>query len=318
MPIENTRTRPPSRSLQTLPDLSRDEFETVIELASEIKSALRESRPLDSLRGMIVALLFQTPSTRTRVSFEAATLRLGGSAMYLQSDWLKLGRGEPAEDTARVIGEYCDAIVARVWPHSTLVELAEHSVVPVINACTDVDHPTQAICDLFTVYEVFGPLAGLKMTFVGTGNNMCNALMLGCALAGMQMSIACPEGLAPESGMLATARELAAAAGVSIEIDHDPVSAVADADVIYTDIWEVPGREDVSIDDVDVDWTRYRLDDALLAHATPRTMAMHCGDAQRGKEISAELMVSPRSLIWRQAANKLYGGAAVLQHMIGR
>jgi ornithine carbamoyltransferase len=317
MPADVTPHWPSNRSLQILLDLSRNEFETIIELAAEIKAALSESRQLDSLRGRIVALLFQTPSTRTRVSFEAATLRLGGSAMYLQSDRLKLGGGEPVEDTARVLSEYCDAIVARVWPHSTLVELAEHSLVPVVNACTDVDHPTQAICDLFTVYEAFGPLAGLKMTFVGTGNNMCCALMLGCAMAGMQMSIACPPGFEPEPRMLAAARDLASTAGTAIEIDHDAKSAVANADVIYTDIWEVPGRDDLSIDNVEVDWARYRLDDALLACATPRTMVMHCGDAQRGKEISTELMVSPRSLIWRQAANKLYGGAAVLQYVIG-
>ena len=223
-----------------------EQFEAIIELAAEIKAALGESRQLDSLRGRIVALLFQTPSTRTRVSFESATLRLGGSAMYLQSDRLKLGGGEPVEDTARVLSEYCDAIVARVWPHSTLVELAEHSLVPVVNACTDVDHPTQAICDLFTVYEAFGPLAGLKMTFVGTGNNMCSALMLGCAMAGMQMSIACPPGFEPEPRMLAAARDLASTAGAAIEIDHDAESAVANADVIYTDIWEVPGRDDLS------------------------------------------------------------------------
>jgi ornithine carbamoyltransferase len=146
---------------------------------------------------------------------------------------------------------------------------------------------------------------------------MCSALMLGCAMAGMQMSIACPPGLEPESRMLAAARDLASTAGAAIEIDYDAASAVANADVIYTDIWDVPGRDDLSIEDVEVDWAGYRLDDALLACATPRTMIMHCGDARRGKEISTELMVSPRSLIWKQAANKLYGGAAVLQYVIG-
>ncbi len=300
-----------------LPDLSRDEFAAIMTLAAQLKPQIRDAGKLDSLSGKIVALLFETPSTRTRVGFEAAALRLGACAMYLQADRLKLGGGEPVADTARVISGYCDCIVARVWPHSTITGLAAYSRVPVVNACTDIDHPTQAICDLFTVQEAFGTLAGLKLTFVGTGNNMCNALMFGTAMAGMEMTIACPPGLEPDAAILGQARNLAAKGGTSITIDHDPAEAVAGADVIYTDIWEVPGREDVSIDDVDIDWAPYRVDADLLARAESRTRIMHCGDAQRGKEITGELMDSPVSLIWEQADNKLYGGAAVLQYILG-
>lgn len=305
------------RSLVMLPDLSREEFFGLLDRAGQIRRALAAGERVDTLSGRIVALLFETPSTRTRVSFEAAVLRLGGTAMYLQADRLKLGGGEPVADTARVLSGYCDAIVARVWPHETVQVLAANATVPVINALTDVDHPTQAICDLFTFRDAVGGFAGRTLAFVGTGNNMCNALLLGAGMAGLNMTVACPPGLEPDPTIVAQAAVLASQMGASIAITYDPVEAVAEADAIYTDIWEIPGREDVDIESAGIDWPRYRLDEKLIGAAPRGVKLMHCGDAVRGKEITEEAMVSPDSLIWAQADNKLFGGAAVLESFIG-
>ncbi len=312
MAHDTAHSRSESRSLLTLPDLGREKFLDLLALTSQLKLEMKQRDKLDYLAGKLIALLFETPSTRTRVSFEAASLRMGADVMYLQSDRLKIAGGEPADDTGRVLSGYCDCLVARVWPHDTLVRLASRSTVPVINACTDVDHPTQALCDLFTVQEALGPLNGLKMVFVGTGNNMCNALMFGGALAGMSLTIACPAGLEPAEDVLMTAQRLALESGGSVRIDHDPAEAIRNADVVYTDIWEVPGREDLDITEVNVDWSRYRVDRSLLALAPEGIRVMHCGDALRGKEITDEVMTGPESLIWDQADNKLFGGAAVL------
>ena len=274
---------------------------------------IRSGETLDTLGGKIIALVFETPSTRTRVSFESATARLGGTAMYLQGDTLKMAGGEPVSDTARVLSGYCDCIVARVWPHSKVVDLAEHASVPVVNALTDVDHPTQAIADLFTLREAIGDLRGRRFAFVGTGNNMCNALMYGSAMAGLNMSIACPSGLEPNAEILGEARLMAADVGATISVGHDPQSAVIGADAVYTDIWEIPGGEDISLRG-EIEWERYRVDDDLIALAAPDAVVMHCGDAERGNEITAELMTSERSIIWEQAENKVYAGGAVLEY----
>jgi len=290
----------------------------ILRLARRLKDDLRLGRPHRHLAGRIIALLFQRPSTRTRISFEVAIKHLGGDAIYLSWQELQLARGETIADTARVLERYVNAVVARLARHETLLELAENTGIPVINALTDRFHPCQIIADLLTLWERFGRLKGLKLAYVGDGNNVCNSLLLGCTKVGMDISVACPYGYEPDPEAVKWAFDNAARTGSTIIITDDPIEAVRDAHAIYTDTFmsmHVPEEEREKRMEVFV--PRYQVRPELFEYARPDAVFMHCLPAHRGEEVAAEVIDGPRSIVFEQAENRLHAQKALLLFVFG-
>ena len=306
------------RDLLTLQDISDEELMAILRLARRLKDDLRLGRPHRHLAGRIIALLFQRPSTRTRISFEVAIKHLGGDAIYLSWQELQLARGETIADTARVLERYVNAVVARLARHETLLELAENTGIPVINALTDRFHPCQIIADLLTLWERFGRLKGLKLAYVGDGNNVCNSLLLGCTKVGMDISVACPYGYEPDPEAVKWAFDNAARTGSTIIITDDPIEAVRDAHAIYTDTFmsmHVPEEEREKRMEVFV--PRYQVRPELFEYARPDAVFMHCLPAHRGEEVAAEVIDGPRSIVFEQAENRLHAQKALLLFVFG-
>ncbi len=304
-----------TRSLLTLKDISREDLLTIFDKARVLKADIKQRKPIDVLMNKVVGILFEKPSTRTRASFEVAVLRLGGKAVYLSSGELQLKRGEPVKDTARILGSYVDALVARVYDHQTLEALAQYAGVPVINGLSDFTHPTQAVCDLFTVLEVKGRLEGLALAYIGDGNNVCQSLLLCCALAGMNMTAACPSGYHPDPDILKDAKQIAEKTGSHIRIVEDPKDAAEGADILYTDVWVSMGEEEEKETKLKV-FQRYQINPALLKAAAKDALVMHCLPAYRGLEITEDVMEGPQSIIWQQGENKMHGAAAILDFFL--
>ncbi len=305
------------RSFLSVADASKQEIDRVLTRAKTIKATIKRGKSLSRLSGKIVGLLFEKPSTRTRASFEVAARRLGGESIYLSAAELQLSRGEPVKDTARILGGYLDGIVARVYAHDTVVQLAKHSKVPVINALTDLEHPTQIISDLLTMQEAKGKLTGLKLGYIGDGNNVCNSLLLGSAIEGMKMSIACPEGYEPNATILKQAEEQCRSTGGEIRIVHKPSLAASGADVLYTDVWVSMGDE-ASKEKRMRDFNGYQINSDILRIAKKDVSVMHCLPAHRGLEITDDVIEGSNSIVWEQGENKLYGAAAVLEWLLGQ
>ena len=303
-------------SFLSVTDISQPEMVKVLSRAKRIKSAVKQGNPSTSLKRKIVGLLFEKPSTRTRTSFEVAARRLGGESIYLAANELQLSRGEPVKDTARILGGYLDGIVARVYAHDTVVQLAEHSGIPVVNALSDLEHPTQIVSDLFTIQEEKGKLKGLKLAYIGDGNNVCNSLVLGTALMGMRASVACPQGYEPEVAILKRAEERCRTTGGTVQVVHDPAEAAEGADVLYTDVWVSMGDE-ATKEKRTHDFNGYQINSELLRVASKDVSVMHCLPAHRGLEITEDVIEGDRSIVWQQGENKLYGAAAVLEWLIG-
>ena len=283
------------------------------QLLRDERPAIGPPRPLG---GRQVALLFEKPSLRTRVSFDVAVTSLGGHAIALGPDEVGLGRRESAADVARNLSRLVDAIVLRTFAHDTLLEMADASTVPVINALTDAEHPCQALADLLTLRQRFGRVAGLRLAYVGDGNNVANSLILAGAIAGLDVRIATPPGYAPDPAIVERARALAARGRSWISVGTDPVEAVAGADAVYTDVWTSMGRESEA-DERRARFAGFGIDDALLAHAAPHVVALHCMPAHRGEEIAASVLDGPRSLALEQAENRRYVQEAVLIELLG-
>ena len=300
------------RSILSVADLSPSEMASLIERSGALKKSIRSGRPPPALRGKVVGLLFEKPSTRTRTSFEVATIRLGGDPVYLAASELQLSRGEPVKDTARILGGYLDVIVGRVYSQETLKQLAKHSGRPVVNALSDTEHPTQIISDLFTIKEAKGRLKGLTTAFVGDGNNVSNSLLLGGALTGMNVTVACPEGYGPDQDIYRKAKSLAAKSGAALEVVRDPKGAVAEADVVYTDVWVSMGDESEKEKRMR-DFRDYQVNSNLMKAAPKGAIVMHCLPAHRGLEIADDVLEGRQSVAWRQGENKLYGAAASLE-----
>ncbi len=296
-------------------DASKLEMDRVLARAKAIKTLIKRGRSLATLSGKITGLLFEKPSTRTRASFEVAARRLGGDSIYLAANELQLSRGEPVKDTARILGGYLDAIVARVYAHDTVVQLAKYSRVPVVNALSDLEHPTQIVSDLFTIREAKGKLKGLKLTYVGDGNNVCNSLLLGGALEGMSISAACPAGYEPNATVLSEAEKTCRTSGGNIDVSHDPLEAAKDADLLYTDVWVSMGDE-ASKDKRMKDFSGYQINNDLLRVAEKDASVMHCLPAHRGLEITDDVIEGKQSIVWQQAENKLYGAASILDWLM--
>ena len=305
------------KNFLSVSDASKPEIDRVLARGKTIKASIKGGRSLSTLRGKIVGLLFEKPSTRTRTSFEVATRRLGGESIYLSANELQLSRGEPIKDTARILGGYLDGIVARVYLHDTVTQLAKHSGVPVINALSDLEHPTQIISDLFTIEEAKRRLKGLVLAYVGDGNNVCNSLLLGAAIEGMRFRVACPEGYEPNQAILKQAEEICRSTGGETKIVPKPSEAADGADVLYTDVWVSMGDES-SKEKRMQDFVGYQINSDLLKLAKKDASVMHCLPAHRGLEITDEVIEGKQSIVWQQGENKLYGAAALLEWLLRR
>ena len=301
-----------NKNLLSVSDLSPEEIGSLMEQALAMK---RRDTPC-LLTGKTLALLFEKPSLRTRVSFDMAMHQLGGYAIYLSPQEVGLGQREPVADVARVLSRYVDGIAARVFSHQTLVALAEHSSVPVVNALSDWEHPCQALADLLTIYEMKGKLAGLTLAFIGDGNNVANSLLLASALAGMNFRCASPPGYQINEVVLAQARVFAAHSGSQIQIGNKADEAVRNADAVYTDVWTSMGQE-AEAGKRRLAFSSYQVDDKLLSLAKEDALFMHPLPAHHGEEISAGLLDDPRSVVFNQAENRLHLQKALLASMLG-
>ena len=299
------------RDLLSLHDFTPEEVSAFLGLAAELKEKQKWNVPHPYLQGKTLGMIFQKSSTRTRVSFEVAMVQLGGYPMFLSAGDLQLGRGESIADTARVLSRYLDGIMIRTYAQADLEELAHHEVIPVINGLTDLLHPCQILADLQTIREQKGRLAGLKLAYVGDGNNVCHSLLFGCAKVGMHISAASPDGYQPKEDIVRLAREDAAATGSRIEILTDPVEAVREADVVVTDVWASMGQEAEQDERIKI-CTPYQVNAELVAHARPDFIFLHCLPAHRGEEVTAEIIDGPRSVVWDEAENRLHAQKAVL------
>jgi ornithine carbamoyltransferase len=316
----NVATDPASlrgRDLLSVADLSRDEVVRIFDRAAELKAEFAATRrhAAPPLAGRTLAMLFQRPSLRTRVTFEAGMNQLGGHAIYLTED-VVMGARESVRDVARNLERFVDAIVARTGPHAVVVELAAQASIPVINGLTLREHPCQALADIFTLRERFGRLDGVVLAFVGDGNNVYHSLALLGASLGMEIRLAHPPGYEPNPAIVERARELAAAGGGRLVFSNDPAEAVRGAAVVYTDAWTSMGQEAEAEERRDA-FARYRVDTALLQTAGPDAVAMHCLPAHRGEEITSEVMDGPRSIIWEQSENRLHVQKALLVEVLG-
>jgi ornithine carbamoyltransferase len=305
------------RDLLSVADLSADEVHVVFDRATALKAEFRERRRHDAppLAGRTIAMLFQRPSLRTRVTFEAGMNQLGGQAIYLPEDAV-MGARESVRDVARNLDRFVDAIVARTGPHAVVVELATQAAIPVINALTLREHPCQALADVFTLHERFGGVRARTIAFVGDGNNVYHSLaLLGSAL-GMEVRLAHPPGYGPNPAIVERAQVLGRASGGRLIFGEDPAEIVRGADAVYTDAWTSMGQEAETEERRDA-FARYRVDAALLEAAGPEAIAMHCLPAHRGEEITSDVMDGPRSVIWDQSENRLHVQKALLVEVLG-
>ncbi len=295
-------------------DLSAEEQTALLDRADALKADRLADR---SLAGRSVALLFDKPSTRTRVSFEVGVYELGGHPFVLDTAGTQLGRGETLQDTARVLSRYAHAIVWRTGGHERIVDLASASDIPVVNGLTDRFHPCQVLADLQTIRERTGGLRGVTLTYLGDGNNMAHSLLLGGALAGLHVRVATPAAYAPDPDVLASARTLAALSGGSVAATTDPMAAAAGADVLYTDVWTSMGQEAEAHERI-APFGPYALDAEKVAVATGEVLVMHCLPAHRGEEIGADVADGPHSVLFDQAENRLHAQKALLSWLLGQ
>ena len=299
----------------TVTDLTSEQLYQLLELAKEIKKKHAEDIPYVPLKGKTLAMIFEKSSTRTRVSFEVGMLQLGGHALFLTDRDLQIGRGETISDTAKVLSEYVNGIMIRTFEHEKVEELAAKGTIPVINGLTDSVHPCQALADLLTIQEVKGNLKGLKLAYIGDGNNVAHSLLHACALAGMNISVATPVGYDPCEQVVAETRLIAAATGSDVEIVNDPYLAVQDADVVYSDVWTSMGQEDENAKRLQ-DFAGYQVNAQLVEAAKSDYIFMHCLPAHREEEVSAEVIDGPNSVVFHQAGNRLHAQKAILVDLL--
>ena len=291
-------------------DLTDDELLYLLDLAASVKRAPRDYA--HALAGKSIALLFEKPSLRTKLTFELAIRQLGGDAVFIDGP---IGVREPLKDVARNLDRWVNGIVARVFAQSTVEDLARWSSVPVINALSDAYHPCQALADVETIREHFGQLQGLKLAFIGDGNNVAQSLMLTALRLGMDFALGCPEGYTPNPDVVAQAEGLAAVSGASVEITHDPAQAIEGAHAVYTDVWASMGQEQESVKRRK-DFHAYQVNDELFSLARPEAVFMHCLPAKRGEETTDSIMENGRSVVFDQAENRLHSQKALLLMML--
>jgi len=300
------------KDILTLRDLETADFDMLFDRAVELKSRHKKGVPERSLSGKAIGLIFEKPSTRTRISFEAATIQLGGTPIFISSGDTQMARNEPIEDTARVLSRYLDGVAIRTYSQDIVERFAAFADIPVINALTDKYHPCQVLSDLMTVMEHKGRLTGLKIAWVGDGNNMAHSWINAAAILGFQLVLACPEGYAPDSEVLKAAVEKNSA----ILLTHDPAEAMKDADVVNTDVWASMGQEDEQVRRRAV-FAPFQINSGLLNAAAKDVIVMHCLPAHRGEELTADVLEGPKSVVWDQAENKLHMHKAILDVLVG-
>ncbi|MBW9217437.1 MULTISPECIES: ornithine carbamoyltransferase [Anoxybacillus] len=299
----------------TLADYSKEEIEYLLHLALELKEKQQNGERYTPLSGKTLAMIFEKPSTRTRVSFEVGMVQLGGHALHLSSRDLQIGRGETIADTARVLSEYVDGIMIRTFEHEKVEELAHYATIPVINGLTDDDHPCQALADLLTIYEVKGKLQGLKLAYIGDGNNMAHALMLAAAKVGMHCAVASPKGYEPKEAVVNEAKNIASESGATIVVTNDPYEAIVDADVVYTDVWASMGQEAEADERMHI-FAPFQVNETLVQQAKSDFMFLHCLPAHRGEEVTEGVIDGVRSYIFQQAGNRLHAQKALLVSLL--
>lgn len=299
----------------SLADLTPEELEDLLKLGLTLKDEWRQGGNKPVLQGKSLALVFMKPSLRTRVSFEMGMVHLGGYAFYLSPDEIKLGSRESVPDVARVLSGYVDAVMARVFSHEHILQLAEHSSVPIINGLSDYNHPAQGLTDLFTILEAKGKLAGLKVAYVGDGNNVARSLLFGAMKTGMDFAIASPPGYTLNQEDLELAREMRLSASQTITIVEEPAVAVAKADAIYTDVWTSMGQEAEQARRLQV-FPPYQVNQDLVALAKDDVVVLHCLPAHRGEEITDAVADGPHSLLFQQAENRMHAQKAILVKLL--
>lgn len=305
------------KDLLSIHDLSTKEINDILDLAKTLKTQLKNGEQHHLLKGKTLGMIFQKASTRTRVSFEVGMWQLGGAALFLNANDMQIGRGEPVKDTARVLSRYVDGIMIRTFSHDEVIELAQFATIPVINALTDLMHPCQALTDIFTVLEHKGRLQGLKMVYIGDGNNMVNSLLQACAKVGMDISIATPKGYEPDAAIVAEALTVAAETGSKIVLCEDPLEAAKDADVLYTDVWASMGKEIEQEDRREV-FVNYQINQNVMNVAQKDAIVLHCLPAHRGEEITEEVLESKQSVVFDQAENRLHVQKAIMVLLMGK
>ncbi|MGR3762561.1 ornithine carbamoyltransferase [Rossellomorea sp. NS-SX7] len=295
------------RDLLTWLDYTTEEVHELLSLAEHLKK-----NPVSKkLEGKTLGMIFEKSSTRTRVSFEAGMLQMGGHAIYLNSRDIQLGRGESIADTAKVLSSYLDAIMIRTFEHEKVAELAEHASVPVINGLCDTYHPCQALADVLTIYELKGQLAGLKVVYIGDGNNVAHSFMILCAKLGMDVVVSCPKGYEPVQEVIDATVGLAKASGGSFTLTYNPVEAAAGADIVYTDVWASMGQEEETAERLQI-FEPYQVNEELLSHSSDDVKFLHCLPAHRGEEVTAEVIDGGKSAVFQQAENRLHVQKAIL------
>jgi ornithine carbamoyltransferase len=299
------------RSIDSLFHFTQEEIKKILKTSGLLKSQLLRGEEHSFLKGKTLAMVFEKPSTRTRVSFEVGMWQLGGYALYLSAGDLQLGRGESIADTAQTLSRYVNGIMARVIAHQTILDLVKYSSVPVINGLSDFTHPCQGLADLFTIYEKKGRLSGLKLAYIGDGNNVAHSLILGCSKMGMEITLACPKGYEPNPKVVSKGKEEGKRSGGQVKVTNDPQEAARSADIIYTDVWASMGQEKEHEKRAKI-FKPYQVNENLVKEAKQDYLFMHCLPAHRGEEVTDEVADSKNSVIFDQAENRLHTQKAIL------
>ncbi|MGH9856373.1 MAG: ornithine carbamoyltransferase [Acidobacteriota bacterium] len=305
----------PFKHFLTLKDISPEQWKEIFELSVDVKKNPRKYS--QSLAGKTLGMIFQKSSTRTRVSFEVGMFQLGGHALFLSANDIQIGRGETIADTARVLSRMVDILMARVFGHNIVEDLARYGSIPVINGLSDFSHPCQGVADYFTLYERWGNLNGRKIAYIGDGNNVCHSLLFGSAALGMQMTVGAPEGYKPDQGVVDFSHTLAVKTGGSISIFTDPREAIRNADAVYTDVWASMGQEQEYKERKKI-FADYQINGKLFALAKKDALFLHCLPAHRGDEVTDEVIDSPNSVVWDEAENRLHCQKAILLLLLKR
>jgi ornithine carbamoyltransferase len=310
--MKTLKTSLSSKDLLSLSDLRADEIGRILRLASKLKKQHKAGRNRPVLRGKSLGMLFQKPSTRTRVSFEVGMNQLGGDAVYLSMNDIQLSRGESIEDTAKTLSLYLDCIMARVYDHTDVQKLAEHASVPVINGLSDSFHPCQILADLLTIQEQKKKLKGIRLAWLGDGDNVCNDLLIGCAKTGIHMTAACPRGYFPMEEAVSLARSEGKKTGAQVAITEDPLVAAKDADVVVTDTFISIGKEEEKAARQATFLPKYQVNSGIMKLANSDAIFMHCLPAKRGQEVTSEVIDGRQSVVWSEAENRMHVQKALL------
>ena len=305
-----------TKDLLSIRDLTASEIDGLFDLAADLKAQQRKGIAHPLLIGKTLGMIFEKPSLRTRVTFEVGMVQLGGCAIYLAPADIQLGKRETVKDVAKNLERWVDGIMARTFTHQTVEQLARHAAVPVINGLSDLTHPCQILADLFTLREKRGPLRGVKVAYIGDGNNVCHSWLYGAAKTAIDLTVACPKGYEPDADVVAFARQEAEASGGRITLLDDARAAAAGADVLYTDVWTSMGQESEAAKRR-LDFQGFQVNAALIGLAAPDVMVMHCLPAHRGEEITDEVLDGPHSIVYDQAENRLHVQKAILATLLG-